>query len=576
MEEVKPKVFVSTNNIYVTNAITAAGAESTKDKNDADIIVCVMHSQATAKQSDWREKEWKNFKEEVKLQFNKENNIPVVLVYTKMIGRERDGEDVEITQRLEKIGQELEIVSLTVVRNSIEFDEGKEELKKKLEQFRSAEQMSKIIAAREARKQKQEKAPSTSPRLVEQSRLPQVEVVQSPRKKVFIDSNLPVQENKVILPEQEDHNVEHDFSSSSKYARPATRKEKIATIVRSENCVVAENPDDADIVVVIWRVGPYEEQKDVTGFLHDMCAKYKDTNKKIIFAFDYGTSSTSKDIIELKDSHLDLLMKQNLPDNFHLCGRALDFQTGEIELQSLLKGAVSPVNQAFLPQAQAVIAPAPVVQHASFFTYPEKRSFCHSRQIRNNYFEDHLKINTGDDESTKRKKLFLLFAHYKSLRHTIFNVGHVDSWLSKKIEDELAKNLMKPQAYKAYTKNKDKKRTSNLGKCFDPFAKKLEELFLEKYSRAKPKENHGQLLDNLIKLLSYADRRERRSFFNGTENQTFIKNIIEAAELVYDKKIRPQVGVEVEKEPGVLPWYAQRIYDKAIVSAKTGLAAARI
>lgn len=138
----------------------------------------------------------------------------------------------------------------------------------------------------------------------------------------------------------------------------------------------------------------------------------------------------------------------------------------------------------------------------SFFNYPKDFSRSHSRQTRSEYLKNDLLVRAGEEDAVKQKKIILLFAHYMSLRHTVFNIGHVNSTLSRSLEATLAEAL-------AYQGERESDRATIRGHKYDRVARDLSGLLLAKYPGTE------KALEILTTLTACADSLER-GFFGST------------------------------------------------------------
>ncbi len=142
----------------------------------------------------------------------------------------------------------------------------------------------------------------------------------------------------------------------------------------------------------------------------------------------------------------------------------------------------------------------------SFFGYafsrPEQASIYHSRQERNNYLEKNLRLSSDDSKVYRMKKLILLFAHYKSIRH-------VNSTLSKKLETKLARELYGDDEYKHYINNCANNRATIRGKKYDRIAIMLEGRLREYFEREVGGEKAANvftpMLNGIRSVLDYVD-----------------------------------------------------------------------
>jgi len=187
----------------------------------------------------------------------------------------------------------------------------------------------------------------------------------------------------------------------------------------------------------------------------------------------------------------------------------------------------TPEETSVLESAQKLIQPRPRavrpveadVQHLSFFGYgfakPEEASVSHSRQERNNYLEKNLCWSDGDEPTVKMKKLILLFAHYKSIRH-------VKSTLSERVEEILVRELLNDVDYQDYIANRTNDRATIRGKKHDRVAIVLENKLLHSFgthrmmygsqTERSDAEKFNYLLVALTGILDCVDDIERGFF----------------------------------------------------------------
>ena len=246
-------------------------------------------------------------------------------------------------------------------------------------------------------------------------------------------------------------------------------------------------------------------------------------------------------------------------------GKTKKFSGEELEIiqeaQAIMK-ARNPVRSASQTIAQPASASAAqsvsVVQPTSFFVYPKDVTRSHTRQMRNLYAKNNLKIKEDDSNRAKIKKLVLLFAHYMSLRHTIFNIGHVNSAVSRSVEDELAKGL-------DYQDDRESDRATIRGHKYDRVAKDFKQLILNKFP-AGQRQNDESFINKLIDLLACADTLERGTFDYPTK-QLDINRIIQAVDTAYWNKFERQ-DPEAPKNVQDLPPDAQSkfnvLYNEAV------------
>ncbi len=537
----KFKVFVTSDNGFALEAIKSADCdyELTDEKcRDADIFVGVMNFEEDENLALFKKRVWQLLLDE-KRRLTISLQTPVVFAYTGITSSfpQKCHRTVE---NLNAFGRELG-VNLFVVTHSLQdhSEEGKDELTVKLKEIIFSQQQQLLAIRQEKQAQQKAKEEDAAKRSNPLVVLPgqgaggnNNNAASAVRKKVFIAPN--------------------DLSDAN--------KQKIGDLVTADNGIVVEDQDDVDIIVVACDVN--KGAKKAGQFLQEKCEELEHTQKDVIFtvvndayAIAEGVEATKLSGAQqtakaISPKLADMLKeRKNLQQHSQICSTLLNYYSGQIEFEKALANSQEKKSGV----SKAALAPAPVAQHASFFNYPEKRTCRHSRQTRFKYAEENLVVIDSDLEQVKQKKHVLLFAHYMSLRHTIFNIADIKGMLTSEFEDKLAKVLM-PNGYQDYKDNQKNDRIKRGCKAKDRVAKRLKSLLKTTYS--EDKFINDALLDGLIKLLECADSLER-GFFNSDKKQTQIKNIMKAAENVYEFRAQLQNAPAVDN----LPKDAQRIYD---------------